>query len=335
MENMNVEKIAIIGGDARGLIAAARFKGLGKEVRLYGFKENTHAGNVMYAVDSLCCSSSDARPHELIHNIADGSVSDCGITCVSAAEAIDGCDAVILPLPSTKDGVFVSTPLAGENVLTLSAVYSYMTENKVKLLCGGKIPSVFSEKCRKNGIKVFDYYESEAFSIANAVPTAEGAIEIAMKELPITLNGGAALVIGYGRIGKVLSKLLCSLGADVTVSARNTADLAWIEANGYRAFETGRLSALFEKTRFDMIFNTVPYKVLGKNELEAIPRGTLIVDLASKPGGVDTDAAEKLTHNIIWALSLPGKVAPVTSGHIIADTILGYIEKCADGGFVC
>ncbi len=329
---MNVEKIAIIGGDARGLIAAARFTELGKDVRLYGFAGNGQGESAMYAVDSLCCSSCSALPHELIHNLADGSVSDCGTLCVAAEQAVEGCDAVILPLPATKDGVWISMPLAGERVLTLSALCSLMRENKVKLLCGGKLPAAFSEQCRSSGITVFDYYESEAFSVANAVPTAEGAIEIAMKELPITLSGARGLVIGYGRIGKVLSGLLRGLGMNITVSARKSSDLAWIRAVGYRAAETGKLCELFTHTEFDVIFNTAPHIVLGASELEHIRQGTLIVDLASKPGGVDTETAEKLSHNVIWALSLPGKVAPVTSGRIIADTVLRYIEKAEEGG---
>ncbi len=329
---MKVEKIAIIGGDARGLIAAARFTELGKDVRLYGFVENGQSDGAMYAVDSLCCSSCNALPHELIHNLADGSVSDCGTLCVSAEQAIEGCDAVILPLPSTKDGVRISMPLAGEQVLTLAELCSLMSANGVGLLCGGKLPKGFALMCEAKGISVFDYYEREEFAIANAVPTAEGAIEIAMKELPITLDGAKGLVIGYGRIGKVLSKLLRGLGVSVTATARKPADLAWIRADGYRAEHTGSLVSELRKTRYDVIFNTVPHKVLGCEELECIPVGTLIVDLASKPGGVDTKQAERLSHNVIWALSLPGKVAPVTSGRIIADTVLGYIEKAEEGG---
>ena len=76
---------------------------------------------------------------------------------------------------------------------------------------------------------------------------------------------------------------------------------------------------------FDVIFNTVPAEVLDRNVLEQIPDDTLIIDLASKPGGVDFSAAKELGKKVIWALSLPGKTAPITSGRIIKETILNML----------
>lgn len=326
-------KFAVIGGDARQLIAAARLAERGHEVRLYGF--GGEEAEITPAVDSLCCSSCSTPLHELLHNLADGTVFDCGRCCATAEEAVEGCDTVILPLPVSKDGMRVSMPLAEGAELTLMKLCSLMAQSGVRHLCGGKLQSGFTAMCEARGINVFDYYEREEFAIANAIPTAEGAIEIAMKELPTTLDGSSALVIGYGRIGKVLSRLLKALGMRVTVSARKPSDLAWIRAEGLTSAETEKLAELFGTARFDVIFNTVPHTVLGKTELEQLNTGTLIVDLASKPGGVDIREAEKLSHNVIWALSLPGKVAPVTSGHIIADTVLAYIEDCGEGGVIC
>ena len=331
-------KLAVIGGDARQLIAASALKAAGYEVMLYGFSEKNTNDDMSDTtadrgpvVDSLCCSSSSVRPHELLHNLADGTVCDCGVVCASAAEALYKCDAVILPLPVSGDGVHISMPLAPNCRLTFIELCAMMTENGVKLLCGGKLPQGLSSLCGIRGITLFDYYDSDEFSIANAVPTAEGAIEIAMHETPMTLDGSTALVIGYGRIGKVLARLLASLGVKVTASARKAADLAWIRASGYTAVETGKLLEVLYGRKFDIIFNTVPRTVLGEEALKIIGKGTLIIDLASKPGGVDIKAADKMGMSVIWALSLPGKVAPVTSGRIIADTILGYLEKFAEG----
>ncbi len=331
-------KLAVIGGDARQLIAASALKAAGHDVMLYGFSEKDTSDDISdttadrgTVVDSLCCSSSSVRPHELLHNLADGTVSDCGVVCATIPDALFECDAVILPLPMSGDGIHVSMPLAPDCRLTLGELCEMMLENGVKLLCGGKLSQSLTSFCKLRGIALFDYYESDAFSIANAVPTAEGAIEIAMRETPTTLDGSSALVIGYGRIGKVLARLLTALGVKVTASARKAADLAWIRAGGHIAVETCKLSKILSEQKFDMIFNTVPYTVLGEEALRAIGKRTLIIDLASKPGGVDIKAADKMGVGIIWALSLPGKVAPVTSGRIIADTILGYLEKIAEG----
>ncbi len=327
MKNNIRHKVALIGGDARQLICASRIKQSGFETALFGFSgEEVPVG----AVDSLCCSYCAPKPHEILKNLADGTVSDCGTAYNSWGEAIQDCTAVILPLPASINGIHVSMPLSGGDAPTLSEIISCMKQEGVKVLFAGKLQEGAKALAQAYGIEVFDYYESEEFAVANAVPTAEGAIEIAMRELPITLDGATALVIGNGRIGRVLSKLLSSLGTSVTVSARKLSDFAFIRSEGHMCANTEKLLEVFNKRRFDMIFNTVPHRVLGKEELAAIPVGTLIIDLASKPGGVDNKQAGAMSHNVIWALSLPGKVAPVTSGRIIADTIMSGLCKYAE-----
>ena len=79
----------------------------------------------------------------------------------------------------------------------------------------------------------------------------------------------------------------------------------------------------------DVVFNTVPDKIIGGNEL-LTAKNTLIIDLASKPGGVDMEKAKDLGVKVIWALGLPGKVAPVTSGNIIKETILNIFSELGD-----
>lgn len=161
--------------------------------------------------------------------------------------------------------------------------------------------------------------------IATALPTAEGAIQIAMEELLITLHGARALVIGNGRIGKLLSGRLACLGAKVTVSARSNADFAWISAAGMESLDTRSLAG--HLAPFDVLFNTVPSRVLGLAELAELREDCLIIDLASKPGGVDFGAAQQLGRRAIWALSLPGKVAPMSSAMAIRDTIYNILQE--------
>ena len=132
-------------------------------------------------------------------------------------------------------------------------------------------------------------------------------------------------MIGFGRIGKILCHRLRGLGAKVTATARNYADLAWIKAYGYEAEETGRIDDTLGQ--YDVVVNTVPARVLGEGRLSRLKRGCLCLDLASKPGGMDFSAASKLGVKAVWALSLPGEVAPVTSGAIIRDTILNILKE--------
>lgn len=161
--------------------------------------------------------------------------------------------------------------------------------------------------------------------ITNAVPTAEGAIEIAMTETPFTLHGSKCLVTGYGRIGKILSKMLCGIGARVSVEARKFADLAHIEGNSCKAVPLCEL--VHHVGEFDVIFNTVPYLIFDADMLRRLKKDALLIDLASRPGGVDFEAAKQMGIRVIWALSLPGKVAPVSAGAIIKDTIVNVMQE--------
>ena len=176
-----------------------------------------------------------------------------------------------------------------------------------------------------SGAAVIDYLGLEQLTAANAVPTAEGTIQIAMERLPVTIQGCCALVIGWGRIGKILARKLALLGADVTVSARRGADAAMIAALGMQDEITGRFC--HGLSQYDLIVNTVPVRVLGRELLASARPDCLIIDLASKPGGVDFDAAAQLGRETVQALSLPGRVAPVSAGRLLRDAILGYLEQ--------
>lgn len=163
------------------------------------------------------------------------------------------------------------------------------------------------------------------YHTANAPPTAEGAIQIAMEELPITLHDARVLVVGFGRLGRALAPRLRSLGARVWVSARRYEQRAAAESMGLGSEGVDRLPDWL--CSYDLVFNTVPAPVLGVEELAALKEGALVIDLASRPGGVDMEAAAALGVRVIWALSLPGKVAPVTSGRYIKDTVYHIMEE--------
>lgn len=146
-----------------------------------------------------------------------------------------------------------------------------------------------------------------------------------MEELPITLHGARVLVAGNGRIGSQLAERLRALHAEVWVSARSARDLARIEAAGHHALRTGALAG--HLAGFDLVINTVPAPVFGSGELAELRADCLVIDLASKPGGVDFAAASQLGRRVIWALSLPGKVAPVSAARAIRDTVYTILQE--------
>lgn len=244
------------------------------------------------------------------------------VQCDTVREACAEADCVVLPMPLSREQGMLNAPLAREAV-PVCDVFAGMEAGT--LACGGAIDGQSWKLAEKQGVRLADYLEREELAVANAVPTAEGAIQIAMEELPVTISGSNCLVIGSGRIGKALSARLRALGASVAVSARKPRDLACIRAMGNRPLRTSSLE--YELSGFDAIFNTVPAPVLGKAQLRRVRGDALIIDLASRPGGVDFDYAQELGLQVHWALSLPGKVAPLTSAEIVRDTVCNIMEE--------
>ena len=159
----------------------------------------------------------------------------------------------------------------------------------------------------------------------NAVAAAEGAIGLIMQETAVTIWNAKILVLGFGRIGKLLCHRLAALGADVTATARTPADLAWIRAYGYKAVPTSQIDRTLGG--YDAIVSTIPACVMNEARLREVAAECLCLDLASKPGGMDFAAASRLGVRAMWALSLPGEVAPTTSGAIIRDTIYNILRE--------
>lgn len=236
--------------------------------------------------------------------------------------AIGNCQYVILPLPVTRDSQTLNAPYSEKKIILDDSFAKILYEKTI--FCG------MSEKLKSTSklwtkATIGDYSEREEFSIRNAVPTAEGAIEIAMREYEGTINGSHCLIAGYGRIGKVLSEMLKGIGAKVTVSARKQKDLSFIDIRSFKSILTSNIKTT---SHYDIIFNTIPSLIFTSHTLaRCCEKTSIIIDLASSPGGVDFVAAKRLGIKTIQALSLPGKVAPKTAGEIIKTTIYNMIEE--------
>lgn len=235
-------------------------------------------------------------------------------------------DCIVLPLPASADGITVSTPFSGRNI-SLESLTHIIKENGI--LFGGMISPKVREMFESRNIAVFDYAQREEFAVMNAVATAEGAVQAAMEELASTLSGRKILILGAGRIAKVLIDVLSGFHTDITVAARKCSDLAWAEVYGCHSVHINDMDDVLDG--FEVIFNTIPAVILDENRLKRIDRNCLVIDLASKPGGVDLETAGMLGVRALWLLSLPGKVAPVTSGKVIADTIRNILSERSEG----
>lgn len=282
-------KIAFIGGDHRQTVALSLISEK-YETAIFGF--DSYDGNIGNAV-----------------------------RCKSVSDAVKGADAVVLPLPYTRDKLHIFTPLSRTEILTEEVLELLEARSQ---LYGGMLDEYVTGRIRN----AVDYYKSEQLQIMNAVPTAEGAIAIAMNELPVTLFECSAVVIGYGRVAKLLAHRLTALGANVTVCARREDDRAYAAAFGCSVVDFASLGSALETA--DVIFNSVPHHIISEDLYPCINRNTPVIDLASRPGGLDFEKAKQYGLNVIWALSLPGKVAPVTAGRIIAATLTKLLEGSAN-----
>jgi dipicolinate synthase subunit A len=169
------------------------------------------------------------------------------------------------------------------------------------------------------GWKLLEIAEMDDVAVLNSIPSAEGAIQIAMEKLPITIHGSQSFVLGFGRLSRTLARMLAGIGAITTVAARNGADLARIYEMGLRPVPFNRLQDYIQEA--EIIFNTVPQLVLDEKMLALIRKDALIVDLAAYPGGTDFKTAQKQGIDALLSPGLPGKVAPTTSGRILAQVI--------------
>lgn len=238
---------------------------------------------------------------------------------LGSLNSFDNADIIIGPTPFSKDDVKVN----GES-LECNELINHMAGSN-KILYAGAISKNMKTKFKKKNIKFYDILEEDGVAILNSIPTSEGAIDIAMNMTDFTIHGSNVLVLGYGNIGKILSKMLYGIGANVYCEARNKKDLAFIKAMGYNSISLDKLDSYLGD--MDIIFNTIPAMILDEKRLKCLKKESVIIDLASSPGGVDFSKAKEFKINTTWALALPTKVAPRTAAVYLKNVIDELIKR--------
>ena len=245
-----------------------------------------------------------------------------GAVCEPSMERAGEADCIVLPMPATAQDSTLNAPLAA-SPHPLEEVITPLRPGQ-QIFAG--IPGArLTALCAAHGLTLRDYGAREELALRNAIPTAEGAIQLAMEQLPVTVHGARVLILGFGRLGQALVPRLRGLGAAVFVAARRDSQRALAESMGAVPVPLDHLPDRLGT--FDLVLNTIPSPVLGHAELSALPKGALVIDLASRPGGVDWDAAAALGVQAIHALALPGKVAPVSAAGYLKETIYHMMEE--------
>lgn len=271
----------------------------------------------------------DRRQAELARLLAkDGNtVMTYGLDCwrpggESTLAQAAAADIVILPLPLCRGSGVLNCQEGPVPTMDL-----FRRIQPGQLVLAGQVQPAQWQEAEACGLELVDYFRREELTVANAAATAEAAVQVAMERMDRTLLGMDCLVLGFGRIGKLLAHRLHGLGARVTATARKPGDLAWVRAYGFQALETDNLAG--KLGNFGAVFNTIPSLVLDAELLGELPPDCLCVDLASVQG-IDLAAAEAQGLPNIWARSLPGRLVPRTAAAVIRDAVYYILEERGD-----
>ncbi|GMA48978.1 dipicolinate synthase subunit A [Alicyclobacillus contaminans] len=286
-------RLVFIGGDARQLEVIAQTTELDASAMLIGFEELNRR------------------------------FTDTALVPLSP-EVFAEADALVLPVAGMDDDGRVDTQFSSDGHVFLAEEHFAAMREGAFVFTGiaRSRLETFTEKYKLNLVKLM---ELDEVAILNSIPTAEGAIALAMEHTDITIHGARTLVLGFGRCGITLARTLGALGAQVRVAARQPADLARIREMGMTPVPLQRLAS--EVGDVDMVFNTVPALILTASVLSRMSKDCVIIDIASKPGGTDFRYAERRGMTALLAPSLPGLVAPKTAGRIIADSITRILAQ--------
>lgn len=243
------------------------------------------------------------------------------VMCEKLLDVVKNTEVIIGPIPFSSNGKDINSPFSDRKI----SIRDLMHIINAKILIAGSITPEVYELANDEYIEIIDIMKREELAVLNTISTAEGAIEIMISNTNKIIHGSKVLILGFGRIGKVLARKLAGLSAKVTCAARKDEDLAWIRAYGHIGTNINTIGE--NLSEFDVIINTVPHLILTEDRIKYVKEDCLLVDLASNPGGIDKKAAKNKNLQLVWALALPGKVAPVTTAEFIKDTVYNILKE--------
>lgn len=284
---INTSTILIIGGDQRQLHVIEKLAKTAGQIILAGFED------LQLEFSNVC------KKH----------ISEVDFSSL---------DSILLPIPGIANDGKAESKFSSEDIYVTEDMFRKTKENCC--IYSGIITPFLEYIKKTTGRIIVPIFARDDVAILNSIPTAEGALKIAIEETNYTIHGAHVLVLGFGRVGKTVARLFSSVGAAVSVAVREPADRARVQ-------EMGLTPVLFkdlleEIGKQNILINTVPFQVLTRQLLDRLSEQILIIDLASRPGGTDFAYAQEKGIRAIHALGLPAKVAPVTAGEIIADILL-------------
>ena len=229
-------------------------------------------------------------------------------------QALQKAQTVVLPFPRAGQDGYIPAPWA-MTPITVSRVAGLIGPGTIVM--AGALDAELKDAASRKEWRLLLPSSDTDYEERNAMPSAEGAIYAAMQKANYTICGSRCLIIGPGRIGRELARMLLGLGAHVTVAGRSPEKLASVATLGAVTITMEELPRV--AWEIDILFNTAPSPVAGEEVMAALPAHTLAMDLASAPFGIDLDAA--IRHGITaWREGgIPGRYAPLTAARILYD----------------
>lgn len=285
-------QIAVIGGDARQIEIIRKLTKLDAKLSLIGFEQ-------------LDDAFTGAKKEKLEH---------CNFNQM---------DAIILPVPGTNSDGEIETVFSNETiVLTKEQLMNTPVHCTVYSGISNQYLDNITKKANRRLVKLF---ERDDVAIYNSIPTVEGTIMMVIQHTDFTIHSSKVAVLGLGRVGMSVARAFQALGADVKVGARRSEHIARIKEMGLTPFYISDLEK--EVQDIDICINTVPHLIVKAAVIAKMPTHTLIIDIASKPGGTDFRYAEKRGIKALLAPGLPGIVAPKTAGRILAIVLSQLLKE--------
>ena len=287
------KKLTLLGGDIREIVAANTLIKSGYNIKTFGLPKEE------------LTDTSVARP--------------------TLAAALDNANVVILPVKGIDEDGYLYAPnleQEGKRLKITAADFSSLAKDAVIYV--GVASKYLRSLAIELSLQVVPLMELDPIAVPNAIPTAEGALAVAIENSPYTVKGSRVLILGFGRVGKATAAMFRSVGAKVSLCSRNEKEICDALAGGYDMRRYSGLTRVLPRS--EIVINTVPALILTDEVLAHVDKNTIIIDLASKPGGVDFEAAARRNIKAIHSLGLPGKCAPITAGEILAEGIMALLE---------
>ena len=163
------------------------------------------------------------------------------------------------------------------------------------------------------------YSKDEKFQAINSRLTAEGALNIILEKSVKGTNDVRVLVIGFGRTGSAVAKILADVGAKLDVASTSSIRQAYALAE--RVIQPKN----FNFAPYDVIINTVPQPIIPDKDAMTLKEGTLYIDLASSPA-INLEYANYLGADASLYPALPAKTAPYSAGKAIFNYIMEVLN---------